>query len=183
MAGLTVFITRMSGLALLTCSLLLVGCGKETPKGQKPTKSAAAKAAPAPPAVQSDQQASPATVYRYNPEGRRDPFRSLLVQETAATKKGAAPRMDLPPLQRYGVEEFVLGGITWDEKSAMALVRGPDGKGYILKPGTLLGPNGGIVKKITPTAVEVYEKTKDYRGKETTRVIMLELHRAEEDKK
>lgn len=181
MTGFAVSMNRIALLMMLAFPLWTGGCGNKEKAQSAAVQTKAAKPAPAPPAAQEEKPAPQEVAYRYNPEGRRDPFRSLLAQEK--DKKDTARRDDLPPLQRFGVEEFVLGGITWDDKGAMALARGPDGKGYILKPGMLLGPNGGVVKRITPSDVEVHEKATDYRGKITTRVILLELHRVEEDKR
>lgn len=166
--------------SMLISLLALTSCGQDKAVEQKTAPKGGAKSVNVPPPAPKADPIAPVEVYKYNPSGKRDPFRSLLVVQEKAT----GPRKeDLPPLQRYGVQDFVLGGITWDAKGAMAVVRAPDGKGYILKKGVSIGPNKGIITKITPSNVVVLEKITNYKGKEESREVILELHSPEEDRK
>lgn len=166
--------------SILISLLALTGCGEDKAVEQKTAPKAGAKSVNVPPPAPKADPSPPLEVYKYNPSGKRDPFRSLLVvQEKAPGQR----KEDLPPLQRYGVQEFVLSGITWDAKGAIAVVRAPDGKGYILKKGIYMGPNKGIITKITPSNVVVLEKITNYKGKEESREVILELHSPEEDRK
>jgi len=56
------------------------------------------------------------------------------------------------------------------------MVQTPDGKGYTLKVGTAVGPNGGSVKKITEKNVVVQENYADIFGERKLREVVMELH-------
>jgi Tfp pilus assembly protein PilP len=113
--------------------------------------------------------------YVYNPLGRRDPFRSIVV---TTQQKGAIP--DLPPLQQVEVAEMKLIGIIWGSLGYSAMVKTPDGKGYTIKTGTALGLHDGIVKNITSQNLTVQEEFTDIFGTIKKREIKLELHPQEE---
>ena len=63
----------------------------------------------------------------YSASARRDPFKAPV---RAAMDAGQSPALD----------GFKLVGVMSGSTAAMALVEGPDGIGYILKPGDVLGP-------------------------------------------
>jgi type IV pilus assembly protein PilP len=113
--------------------------------------------------------------FRYNPLGRRDPFRSIVV---TTQEKGAIP--DLPPLQQVEVAEMRLIGIIWGNLGYSAMVQTPDGKGYTIKVGTAVGLHNGIVKRITSQFLTVQEEFTDIFGTTKNRDIVLELHPQEE---
>jgi Tfp pilus assembly protein PilP len=67
----------------------------------------------------------------YEAKGRRDPFREPV---TGVEVKGGLT-----------VAEVKLVGILYGRQGPMALVEAPDGLGYILRPGDLLG-NGRVLE-------------------------------------
>ncbi len=83
---------------------------------------------------------------------------------------------NLPPLQRSTIEDLRLIGIIWGEKGYSAMIQTPDGKGYTIRRGTLIGPNRGKVKKITKRYVSVEERYTDIFGERKTRVVEMDLH-------
>ncbi len=113
--------------------------------------------------------------YRYEPAGRRDPFFSLILMERLQEAKTEK----LPPLQRYPVEQFRVQGIVWERTGYVAMLHAPDGRGYMVRSGSIVGRNKGIVKQITPKAVVVEERLR-LRGELQTKVTTLELHKLEE---
>ena len=113
--------------------------------------------------------------YRYNPLGRRDPFRSIVV---TTQQKGAIP--DLPPLQQVEVAELKLIGIIWGSLGYSAMVKTPDGKGYTIRVGTALGLHNGIVNKMTSRNLTVQEEFTDVFGTLKKREIKLGLYPQEE---
>jgi len=127
--------------------------------------------APSATAVESNQE-----VYVYNPAGRRDPFAPIIVRATAPGPK----LTDRPPLERYNVYEFKLTGIIWGGFGYNAMVEGPDGKGYFVRPGTAIGLNRGTVKKITQDTMVVEEKYKTYSGETDFKEIIIELRKKQE---
>ncbi|MBI5182677.1 MAG: pilus assembly protein PilP [Nitrospirae bacterium] len=114
------------------------------------------------------------TEYFYDPTGKRDPFRSAILGETLRGKE------TLPPLQRREISELKLIGIVWDKSGYSAMLETPDGKGYTIKVGTLVGPKKGVVKKITKRTVVIEEKYMDIIGEMKTREIPMELPSKEE---
>jgi Tfp pilus assembly protein PilP len=134
---------------LAMCSMLavaLAGCGGGAPAGSP--SASTAHAAPAPPAAATKPAPIPSVLPRvpdpgpalaaidYEPKGRRDPFATLSV---ASPKAGG---LNVNGLKLAGV----IGGET-----LLALVEAPDGLGYILKPGDVLGD--GRVSSVTANSV------------------------------
>ncbi len=118
----------------------------------------------------------PAQTFNYNPAGRRDPFAPIIVRES---KKGKGA--DRPPLERYNLSEFKLTGIIWGGFGYNAMLEGPDGKGYFVRVGTIVGPNRGVVKRITQNTMVIEEKYKTYTGETERKEIVVELRRKQEE--
>lgn len=114
--------------------------------------------------------------YAYDPSGRRDPFIPLV------QSGGNAERFDraLPPLQRVGLTEINLIGIIWGGFGYTAMVQTPDGKGYAVRRGTRIGPNNGVVSKVTQNSIVVTERYTDIYGKDQEREYIKLLHPSEE---
>lgn len=132
-----------------------------------PTTSAAVTTAP------SATEAAP--VYAYNPMGRRDPFTPLIVREEKKAFIGART-----PLERYAIHEFKLAGIIWGGLGYHAMLEGPDGKGYFVKKGTIIGTNRGVVRKITQNSMLVEEQYRDPSGEMQKKEIVIELRKKQE---
>lgn len=114
-------------------------------------------------------------VYAYNPAGRRDPFTPIIIKEEKKALAGAKT-----PLERYPIGEFKLAGVVWGGYGYNAMLEGPDGKGYFVRIGTKIGPNQGVVKKITQTTMIIEEKFKDLQGEVSRKEIVIELHKKQE---
>ena len=114
--------------------------------------------------------------YTYNPGGRRDPFAPIIIKESNKGKGG-----DRPPLERYNINEFKLTGIIWGGFGYNAMLEGPDGKGYFVRVGAILGPNRGVVKKITQNTMVVEEKYRTYTGETERKEIVVELRKKQEE--
>jgi Tfp pilus assembly protein PilP len=98
---------------------------------QAPPRNAAkpgpATAAPPPPPEEDENK-----TYVYDPAGRRDPFKSLLVRERS--REGERP----PGIHGLSVDELELQGL-WKTRSGwIAQVRGSDNRSYLLRKGDLL---------------------------------------------
>ena len=108
--------------------------------------------------------------YSYDPKSRRDPFQSL-------TKiiKSASLQSQMPPLQRFQISDMKLLGIIWGGLGYNGLIQTPDGKGYTVKEGMLLGTNNGVIKTITDKALIVSEPTMDFAGRKSTKEVELLL--------
>ena len=106
--------------------------------------------------------------YSYDPQGRRDPFQSM-----AKLLKLSQSRAELPPLQRLELSDVKLIGIVSDASGYYGLIQTPDGKGYTVRVGTLMGTNNGTIKSIAEQRIVVAEPTIDITGKMTSRDIEI----------
>lgn len=116
--------------------------------------------------------------YVYLPEGRRDPFLSIL-RDAGAGGAGQGQKTDeinVPPLQRVAVAELTVIGIVWGGFGYMAMLQTPDGKGYPVQRGARIGNNNGVVSAITEKAVIVEERFTDIYGKKQVREYAKPLH-------
>ena len=113
--------------------------------------------------------------YHYDPQGRRDPFQSLI---------GPAPK--LAPGQRppgpagFLIDEIKLQGIVRTKtQGLMAMVNGPDNKGYIVHVGDKV--LDGEIVRITPSSVvfrqEVNDPTRIERFREVVKDLTPEAQR------
>jgi hypothetical protein len=126
----------------------------QAPPAQPPLEQPAAK--PDPPAPGSAQPA--AGGYAYKPEGRRDPFISLLGR--AADPRSAANRPS--GIAGFLINEVVVTGIIISEKagaSYTAMLRGPDNRTYIVRTGERL--LDGTVKSISERQVVFSQDVND----------------------
>lgn len=169
-------LTSLPHLVLVTSiGLLLVACGsREAP-------SAAAPLAPPPPSLVMPPSPPPtpsppqeikseAPVYRYDPKGRRDPFQPPPQLSPKPPSKGKSGLAGLE------VTDLKLAGIVWEQTDYYALVEAPNGLGYILREGAILG-EGTRVVKVTKDSV-VFE-VKGRLPREETRMVTLRLRKEE----
>ena len=170
------FISGYLVLPLFMFVVLLQGCGEGqqtpvasqniSPMEQPEQKQAAIMALTSEKSINPGQQIEN---YTYDPEGRPDPFKSILIA-------GIPKDLQLiPPLQQREVTEMKVIGIVWGGLGQSAMLQTPDGKGYTVTVGTRIGPNNGVVKKITARDVVVEERYRDFFGENKTREVVLEL--------
>jgi Tfp pilus assembly protein PilP len=106
--------------------------------------------------------------YRYDPQGRRDPFRSLI---------GPTPKLE--PGQRpagvpgFLIDELKLQGIFKTRQGLTAMVNGPDNKGHLLRMGDKV--LDGEVVRITATAVVFRQEVNDPTRIERYREVVKDL--------
>jgi type IV pilus assembly protein PilP len=108
--------------------------------------------------------------YAYDPKSRRDPFLSL-----TRLLKVDKTRAEMPPLQRVQISDLKLLGIMWGGYGYYGLVQTPDGKGYTVKEGVLMGTNNGIITTITDKAIIVSEPSIDIMGNKSTKDVEILL--------
>lgn len=143
--------------ALAAVALLgSVGCvGAEDPE---PT-AAPRKARKASTVDESLLQEAPRTSdYSYNSIGKRDPFRSFFVEAGGDVDPDTGPRT---PLQLFDIDQYKLTGVVWNVPQPRGMVQGPDGVGYVVEIGTLIGKNWGKVTQISPEEIVVTEEYRD----------------------
>jgi type IV pilus assembly protein PilP len=164
-------------------SLLIVVAAMATLFAQSPsaTKAATSSSTPATTTTQSGdstmqqslqeilEEPNPADSYRYDPRGRRDPFQSLI---------GPAPT--LQPGQRppgppgFLIDEIKLQGVVKTRQQGLvAMVNGPDNKGYLVKVGDKV--LDGEVIRITPGSIVFRQEVNDPTRIERFREVVKEL--------
>ncbi len=108
---------------------------------------------------------------RYSSVGKRDPFQPLSLKPRVS----ARARENLSPLERYEIGQLKLVAVVWDIKEPTAMVEDATGLGYIVKIGTLVGPNEGKVKAIKPGEVVIEESFVDFYGAKKSQEISMKL--------
>ncbi len=172
-------VRRFPALALIALVALAAGCsGQQQAAPPPPAAPAAAPAqkqpiASAPTATVASIEPKKADEYIYRAAGRRDPFAPIVSRQEKKSAVG-------PPLERHNVTEFKLSGIVWGGFGYNAMLEGPDGKGYFVRVGTIIGPNHGVIKKITQNAIIVEEKFKNVMGETERKEIVVELRKKQE---
>lgn len=101
---------------------------------------------PAPPA---------APAYSYDPQGRRDPFVSLLSRGSDSRAAGSRPA----GLAGLLIGEITVKGIVRDRSGYIAMIQGPDTKTFIVRSGEKL--MDGTVKAITADSVVFSQDVND----------------------
>ena len=107
--------------------------------------------------------------YFYNPTGKTDPFKSFIAEEEELeSKKRRKPRTYLETLD---LSQLQLIAIIVGPKGRYAMVREAKGLGHVIRKGTPIGRNGGVVESITEQEVTIREEFKDFRGQSKSRDI------------
>ncbi len=83
------------------------------------------------------------------------------------------------PLERYNLTEYKLAAIVWGGLGYYAMVEAPDGRGYFIRVGALIGTNKGVVKKISENSVVVEETYKTFSGETERKEIVIPLRKEE----
>jgi Tfp pilus assembly protein PilP len=125
--------------------------------GQNPP-STAPNTSPAPtptPGQQTSQPAEAGAPFTYNPEGRRDPFVSLIGRGNDPKAQGVRP----PGIPGLLINEVSVKGIVRNSTGFVALIQGPDNKTYVVKAGDRL--MDGSVKSIVQDAVVFSQDVND----------------------
>jgi len=118
-------------------------------------QAAGTPAAPAPSPEAAAPQPAPAEPYTYNPDGRRDPFVSL-VSRGFQTDAGGKRAEGLGGL---ATAEIMLSGILQSRGAYIALVKAPDGKTFTAHVNDRL--SDGTIRSITPTGVVIMQEVND----------------------
>jgi type IV pilus assembly protein PilP len=174
--------------AIAICFLFTAaGCTSEAPRQQnddatanivnkkKVNKKAKAKAAEEKKDKKQDQQE-----YSYSSAGKPDPFRPLLADTSVKLKKPEAKnRAFLTPLQKYELSELKLVAVVVIDNMPTAMLEEPTGYGYVIRKGALIGPNEGVVERVTPAGLLVKEQFENASGEIETKVSTITIQQDE----
>jgi type IV pilus assembly protein PilP len=135
----------------------------------------------APPTTQAPPQVpapSPADTFTYNPDGRRDPFVSLLTK--GGERHVPRPGQDLEGVAGLAVEELTVRGIVSSPTGLVAMVQSPDRKTYLVRQNDKL--LDGIVKSVTAEGLVILQEVNDPLSLVKQKEVRKMLHGNEEGK-
>ena len=139
----------------------------------------------APKVLEAEQEAVAGSelAFQYRPEGRRDPFETLVKEKPKINI--LKPQIDVGrprgPLEQFDLSALKLVGIVWGELGARGVIRAPDNKGYFATVGTYMGENGGQVVDVAPDRLVIEEKYQDTEGNIVGKTLDLPLRRKEKE--
>lgn len=110
-------------------------------------------------------------VFRYEAIGLVDPFEPIIGKQ-----EGVSP---VSPLEQYSLDQLKLVAIIWGLPEPRAMVEDSQGKGYIIKKGTKIGKNQGVVIKILDNEVVILETYVDLLNRKKTNEVSLKLQKSE----
>lgn len=100
--------------------------------------------------------------YLYDPTGKTDPFASFIAKREKIEKK--QKRKPQTYLETLDLSQLNLSVIIVSPKGKWAMVRDSKGLGHVIKEGTGIGTNGGVVHEIRAGEVIIREEYEDFRG-------------------
>ena len=116
----------------------------------------------------------PGSEFRYDPTGRRDPFKSLLQLEKKQRDVTQLPRSSSSTWRRSRSS----ASSSTPVRGAQAMVRAPNGQTFVVRVGTIIGKNEGEVVEITLQGIRILEKFLDFMNRETRKETFLKSHPA-----
>jgi Tfp pilus assembly protein PilP len=152
----------------------------QTKKTDAKTDAKAAPAAPQPPAKKIDLPAPPPN-FEYAPQGRRDPFISLVDRgKDQSTQNGAATAKRAEGIPGMLTGELTVRGIMQTRGAWVAMVAGPDGKVYTVRAGDKLAD--GVIRQVNATSVVILQEVNDPLSLEKQREVRKFLRGGDEVK-
>ncbi|MFH1491048.1 MAG: pilus assembly protein PilP [Pseudomonadota bacterium] len=101
--------------------------------------------------------------YYYDPTGKTDPFKSFIAEQEEVEEK--VKRQPKTYLETLDLSQLELIAIIIGPKDRWAMVRDSKGIGHVIRNGTSIGTNGGVVHVIKEGEVTIREEYKDFRGR------------------
>jgi type IV pilus assembly protein PilP len=172
---------------VLSLTVLLAGevASAQTPQAGAPAPATPAAAAPSAPATTPAEQGPVAAKksdavepqgFTYNPEGRRDPFVSLLRRGASSAETGKR----LAGLSGLGTAEVNLRGTLKSNGTFVGILQGVDNKTYIVHAGDKL--SDGSIRSITADAMVILQQVNDPLSLEKQQEVRKLLRQTEEGK-
>ncbi len=154
-------------LMALVAGLALGGCDDSSPRKSTPSKPAAKKKADVAekkdaPADKQESEEAVSYVYSYNPLGKRDPFRSPVLDQVRVDPGAAACN---EPLCMWDLDQLVLTAVVTGDANPIAMLEDPRGRGYVVRRNSRVGKQGGKITQILRDSITVTEYWSDPTGK------------------
>lgn len=154
---------------------MLTGCKKGAPPAQQPAQqkqpASTAQAQPQTAVKVEEKQPEVEQVFRYEALGLVDPFEPIIGKQEGISA--------VSPLEQYSLDQLKLVAIIWGVPEPRAMVEDPQGKGYVIKKGTKIGKNQGVVIKILDNEVVILETFVDLLNKRRTNEVSMKLQKSE----
>ena len=137
-------------------------------KSDDPQTDLSAKAAVS--ATATEKEAAIVAARVYDPKERLNPFIPLFRDEKneaaadQSDKSKRKKRVPQTPLERISLNQLKLAAIIRTTSGNKALVEDNTGKGFIIKNGTYIGLNSGIVTQINASSVIIEEEIENLMG-------------------
>jgi type IV pilus assembly protein PilP len=157
-----------TAVALLIVLAAAAASAQEKPAAQAPPLAAGLAAAQA-----------PAPAFVYNPEGRRDPFVSL-VKRASESRGRQSKQPATGGVSGFLVSELTLKGIMRSQNDFVALVAGPDARTYLIRVNDRL--LDGIVRAITADTLVCLQDVNDPLSLTKQREVRMTLRAVAEAK-
>jgi Tfp pilus assembly protein PilP len=168
--------------SVLLAALLALAAAGAFAQAQTPAPAAAGTPVPTPSAViapvpdspgqsliEQDESAMSGRSYSYDPAGRRDPFRSLLVREQ---NRGGPDRP--PGIAGISIDDLIVHGIWKTKAGYVAQIRATDNKSYLIRAGDLL--YDGEVMRVGPNEVQFRQNLNDPQSVKPFREVTKQLN-------
>jgi type IV pilus assembly protein PilP len=170
-------------MGLLALALVVVYSGGPCPPGtlrgdaplrfqQAPSPQGASAAQPAAPRPEP-----PAETYNYNPDGRRDPFLSLV---GAGNDQRGAPSRRGEGIAGMTLAEISVRGVLQSRGTLIAMVQGPDNRTYMVRQGDKFAD--GVVQSVTAEGLMIVQEVNDPLSLIKQRVVRKPLRSLEDVK-
>ena len=158
---------KITSIVLLVLAVAFAGTAA-TPPTATPTPVPGTLQSPGQAMIDQEEAALSGRGYTYDPAGRRDPFRSLLVRPE--DRAGARP----PGVAGMSVDEVIIHGIWKTRNGYVAQVRATDNKSYLVRQGDLL--YDGEVTRVGPNEVVFRQNINDPQSVKPFREVTKQLH-------
>ena len=119
--------------------------------------------------IEQEEEALSGRAYSYDPAGRRDPFRSLLVRPEDRAR-GERP----DGIAGMSIDDIVVHGIWRTRSGFIAQVRAVDNKSYLVRAGDLL--YDGEVTRVGPNEVVFRQNISDPQSVKPFREVTKQLN-------
>jgi len=176
--------TVLRSIHLLVCLAALAVAMPAYAQAKKADKKADEKAAapaPAQPPAKKVDLPVPPPNFEYSPQGRRDPFISLVNRgNDESTQNGAATAKRAEGVPGMLTGELTVRGIMQTRGTWVAMVSGADKKVYTVRAGDKLAD--GVIRQVNATSVVILQEVNDPLSLEKQREVRKFLRGGDEVK-
>lgn len=158
-----------AGVLVLVVVAFAAGQAENVTPAPTPASPPGTLASPGQALIDQEEAALAGRAYSYDPAGRRDPFRSLLVRPEDRAR-GERP----PGIAGMSIDDVVVHGIWRTRSGFIAQVRAVDNKSYLVRAGDLL--YDGEVTRVSANEVVFRQNISDPQSVKPFREVTKQLN-------